>query len=536
MTRPPTRTSYDEVPYPTLPAPRTHPDCLATAATLVGLIPPPVDRCRVLELGCGDGGNLIPMAYALPGATFVGIDASERQITDGRSVIEALGLTNIGLRHLDILDVPADLGQFDYVIAHGVYSWVAPTVQDKLLAICQAHLAPHGVAYVSYNTYPGWRMRGMIRDMMLYHTRHLSDPRRRVAEARSLLDFLAASVPAAGGPYDLLLKAEQAEIRTLSDAYLFHEFLEDVNEPVYFHQLIERAQRHGLQYLAEVDFWTMPTSDLSRELSARLGKLGQAIPGFEEEIGVEQHLDFVRNRKFRQTLLCHAGLPVVRPPEPSRLAACLAASPARPVSEQPDIRGPGVERFRTPAGVTLGLDHPVLKAAMVSLADLWPRAVPFDALLAMARARLSPEGPPAPSGGDGRSEAEALQRLLLRCFSTGLVELHVWRPPFAAEVSERPVASALARYQAARGTIVTNLLHCPIHMDDAVGHQLLPHLDGTRDRLALGELLAGLASEGALTLTDGESAVTDPERLRRLLPAVVTGTLDKLAAHALLVA
>src|SRR5262245_16820704 len=168
-------TSYEEVPYESKPIPGSHPDSLATMAILCGMQPPPIDRCRVLELGCAAGGNLLPMAQTVPDGRFVGIDLSPRQVADGQALIDALGLTNLELRALSILDVGEDFGTFDYIICHGVFSWVPREVQDKILAICRRHLAPNGVAYVSYNTYPGWHLRGMVRDMLTYHARQFED-------------------------------------------------------------------------------------------------------------------------------------------------------------------------------------------------------------------------------------------------------------------------------------------------------------------------------------------------------------------------
>ena len=97
--------SYEELPYTRNPFHTTHPDCLATVAFLHGLEPPSSTRCRVLELGCASGGNLIPMAAGLPDSTFVGIDLSPRQISQGQELIDAVGLKNIELRPLSIMDV-----------------------------------------------------------------------------------------------------------------------------------------------------------------------------------------------------------------------------------------------------------------------------------------------------------------------------------------------------------------------------------------------------------------------------------------------
>lgn len=183
------RTSYDDVPYSSYPYRQSHPERLATIATLFGMQPPPLERCRVLELGCSMGGNLIPVAERFPESAFLGIDASSRQIAEGQAALRALELKNITLAHRSIMDVSAEDGAFDYVLCHGVYSWVPEEVQQKILAICRQNLSPNGVAYVSYNTYRCWHMRGMIRDMMLYRTRECGKPGERVRQARALLDF-----------------------------------------------------------------------------------------------------------------------------------------------------------------------------------------------------------------------------------------------------------------------------------------------------------------------------------------------------------
>ena len=158
-----TASTYDEVPYEGYPVPHSHPDRLKTIAKLFGLESPEVETARILELGCGTGANIIPMAEQFPGARFVGVDLSERQIADGTDVIEKVGLENIRLDHGSILNVDAKHGEFDYIICHGVYSWVPRDVQDHILKVCGENLSPNGVAYVSYNTYPGWHMRQMVR-------------------------------------------------------------------------------------------------------------------------------------------------------------------------------------------------------------------------------------------------------------------------------------------------------------------------------------------------------------------------------------
>ena len=252
--------SYDTFPYQSYSFPQSHPDRLATIGELFGMTPAPIARCRVLEFGCASGGNLIPMAATLPDAEFVGIDLSPVQIRQGMADIDVLGLSNIRMLATDIMDFGEEFGAFDYIIAHGVYSWVPNEVQERMLAICARQLSPSGIAYISYNTLPGWRMRAVVRDAMTYHTRRLVDPVQRVAQSRAMLEFLAEALqeePGDTAAYGSMLRQEAEELRKREDYYILHDHLEAVNEPLYFHQFMERAARHDLNYLGEADFVTM---------------------------------------------------------------------------------------------------------------------------------------------------------------------------------------------------------------------------------------------------------------------------------------
>jgi SAM-dependent methyltransferase len=244
--------AYDQVLYPGQPFPQTHPDRMATTAILFGMAPAPVPTCRVLELGCGEGANLIPMAVALPEAEFVGIDLSARAIALGQNLIEALKLERVSLNQMDILDVAPAFGVFDYIIAHGVYSWVPEPVRERLMAICAANLAPQGVAYVSYNVYPGCHLRQMLREMMLFHVRAIDEPNRRIEQSLAFLDLLAQA-QTVDDTYRVFLRKELDIAVRRGAQSLYHDDLAEFNHPVFFHQFAEHAGRHGLQYLGEAD-------------------------------------------------------------------------------------------------------------------------------------------------------------------------------------------------------------------------------------------------------------------------------------------
>jgi methyltransferase-like protein/2-polyprenyl-3-methyl-5-hydroxy-6-metoxy-1,4-benzoquinol methylase len=521
-------TSYDEVPYESYPFAQTHPDRLATVATLLGMSPPPVDHCRVLELGCASGGNLLPMAQNLPNSSFMGIDFSEREVAEGRKMAEALGLRNVELRRLNILSVNEGFGRFDYIICHGVYSWVASPVQDKILEICASNLSPNGVAYVSYNTYPGWHMRGMIRDMMSYHAQQFREPLVRVKQARNLLDFLAKSVAQENTPYSLLLKSELESLSQCRDSYLFHEHLEEVNDPIYFHQFAERALARGLRYLGDVDLHLMVPGNYPRNVENVLQMLSPDL------IHMEQYMDFLRNRMFRQTLLCHKAFSPTYRLTPEQVTGFLVASPAKPMAAKPDLSSTAVEQFQGPDGFTLSSSDPLVKAAMAYLAEAWPMPVPFGEVRARARARLLGVANPDPA--TTVEDTQHLGKCLLSFYtsSSRLVELHVHAPPLVKEISEYPIASPLARLQAVSGNTVCNLRH-ELTVLSEFERQLLRLLDGRHNRASLQQELAQLVTQGVLRVEHRGEVVRESGKVLKLLGTALEEQLPKLAQNALLV-
>jgi methyltransferase-like protein/SAM-dependent methyltransferase len=524
--------SYDEVPYPSQPFPQTHPDRLATLATLFGLRPAPPGRCRVLELGCASGGNLVPLALALPECNFVGIDFSARQVAEGRAAIQALGLRNVELHHLSITDVDESFGEFDYVIAHGVYSWVPEAVQAALLDVCARRLTADGVGYVSYNTLPGWHMKGMIRHMMCYHVsrRRGAAPAEQIREARALLQFLADAVPPDNNAYGLLLKSELETLQAHSDAYLFHEHLEEHNDPIYFFEFNERLHARGLRYLGEADLSAMVPPTLPESAAKRLAELAPNL------IHMEQYLDFVRNRTFRQTLLCREHHRPSYDLHPRQMAAFHVAASLQPKSPTPDLEGTTPEVFVASSRQKLTTHSPLVKAGLLCLAQAWPRALPFAELRRQARARLGQPPDETPEGVE--RDTLALGDAVLRAYAAGpgvVAELWLGPPRFADRPGPRPVASPLVRLQAPGSTHVTSLRHQRVAITD-FDRFLLPLLDGTRNRSRLLEALLEGFRKGALNLARDGRPITDAHQARPALAQALDEQLPRLATCALLLA
>lgn len=475
---------YDAVAYPGYPFRQSHPGRLAALAALHGLEPAPVATARVLELGCGDGGNLVPMAFGLPDATFVGVDLNERALARGRATADALGLTNVDLRVGDLITLtPEELGPVDYVIAHGVYSWVPAAARDNLLAIAGACLRGDGVAYVSYNASPGDHLRQIARELMLHATRGVEDPHEQIVRATAAVRR-AIEVQDEGDLYGALLGEYLHKLADRDGAQVFHDDLATWCEPVFFHELIAHAGHHGLRYLSEADFHETSHGNHRPELIAALDDLAGG-----DELDREQQLDFLRLRMYRQTLLTRAAAdrnPELQPRALDGLRAASRLKPADPGGANLDDRSP-VEFAR--AGAVVTTDHPVVKRMLGALAAAWPATLPVFELL-----------------GD---DPDGARQALLAGFASDLVELTAHDARVETRPAERPVVSALARVQLRDGAdAVTNLRHERIAVGDDDARRLMPALDGSRERNDLLTILAAERLEATLARLAGMALLT----------------------------
>lgn len=480
---------YDITPYIDLSYKATHPDRLATMARLLGRAPAPIESCRVLEIGCAAGGNLLPMAYSLPHAEFVGIDYSARQIEDGRARVARLGFDNVKLICADLgaLDtaLESELGTFDYFIAHGFYSWTPPAVRNALLALCKHVLRPDGVAYISYNTYPGWHSLKQIREAMLYHGKDADTPQELVTQGREMVGFLAqyATDGLHKELYRHYVEMLKNNLKGTDDSFLLHDELSEYNDPVYFYQFVEHLQRHGLQYLVEVELRAVLLSSFKPETQTALRTM------IWDAIDLEQKMDFVRNQMFRQTLICHAETPVVRTILPQAVMESWLRSQAKRVVGKDKSLPAGSVRFTSKDEAILTTNHPLSIAAFEILARVWPRALHFRELLAAARQAI---GASQAAPVDETQEEMALASTLLRAHgqSLQLVELHSFHPQVVNTVSNRPLASKVARFEAKTRTIVTNQWHDRVTLLP-IQQTILGYLDGRHTTNALATVLAG---------------------------------------------
>lgn len=299
------QTIYSELGYKSMPFPYTTPATLEAYAALVGISAPNPKTARVLELGATYGGNIISQALFNPDATFVGIELSQEQVEKGNEVIANAGLTNVSLVQSDIASIGSEIDTFDYIIAHGVYSWVDDGVKDALLRLIDEHLAEDGIAYISYNTYPGWHTMDEVRQLMMFSNRDKTqfNHKEKVLHGKTIGSIVGSQIL----KYDNLKERNSKFLGALrsvmqkDEYYVGHDHLEPNNDPVYFYQFNDHLGAHNLAYLCDADLTLSMVRSFDADIADTLDKLA-----LNDHVAQEQYLDFMLDTTFRKSIICKA--------------------------------------------------------------------------------------------------------------------------------------------------------------------------------------------------------------------------------------
>lgn len=462
----------DELVYADLAFLHTHPGHLAAVAALCGLPPPPVYGCRVLELACGTGFNLLAMSRSLPGGRFVGVDLSAANVRHGQRTAAAAGIDAVELRAGRLEDVDASFGQFDYVIAHGIFSWTTPETQRALLRVMRDRLTPTGLGYVSYNTHPGWGFRRALRDAMLLFDAPTAAPAERVRRAKEAVGRFIETLPVKDTLYHKVLQDEFTGIANDSVPYILAEHLAAENRPLLFTEFAAMLAAADLQYVAESRFATSGFAQTGDDLAA-LDAVGDDL------IRREQLHDLRWQRYFRQSVVCPAGRAVPRAPDPEAMKHLWLTPEVEWVEAAGELTDAKADTVRRPAdGTTWPVADTMLRRFVRRLHRAQGRPLPAAAFVPDAR-----DAVPLPV-----TDAQYLD-LIAQVIPWGVRD-DLWHvsaaaPQFAADPGDRPRACPLARHQATAGPAVTNRLHRTGTLDEP-DRELLVRLDGqaTRDELA----------------------------------------------------
>jgi SAM-dependent methyltransferase len=470
--------AYDAMPYPTAAEPRLHVENLRVRAVLNGYHAVPPETARVLEIGCSNGFNLAPMAEQYPNAFFLGLDYAATAIETGNACVRDAGLGNIELRCMDLretaaMDAEREFGQFGYIIAHGVYSWVPEDVRAALWALARKVLAPQGILHVSYNALPGWYAAQATRDFAGF-LHEKSGDRVQALEAAWGAFGVLGTYAESEHPFAM----EAARIRNRPLNVLAHDEWNEFCEPFYLTQVVRRAQEEGFRYVAEAGLH-LP-SDLRKH--AEVSRMVLDLSGGDPLLQL-QLLDFTAMRRFHDTLFTHAGQAPAKRHIANTLLDCWARSDIRFVGTAEN----GARVYEHSGGVRITSGHPLLCA----LADALEAAAPGEILLGEFLADQYP--------GVGKKDPQVtLQfgQMIIRLMEGAVISTRLSETPVARTVAERPRVARFARLQMGREGRAANAYHLCRTVPEPWKRALFVLLDGTRDRE---QLVAELVASGVET-------------------------------------
>lgn len=517
---------YDAIPYDSTPFADTHPGHLYALARLHGLEPTLPAQARVLELGCARGGNLIPLAYFYPNAEFLGIELSPRQVAEGQAILRDLALSNIRIEVGDILELDLEsLGQFDYILVHGVYSWVPESVRLRILELCQTCLSAQGIAYISYNTKPGWGMRGMLRDALVWQTREVEDPAEKLAAAQAFLPAYAAGLKGLETLSATYLRHEIQRLQDSHPSYLFHEYLAEFNRSFLLTEFVADAESAGLHFICE--------ADLRHSYPETLGDHAQQfLADRSDRIHREQTIDFILNRNFRQALLCRAALTTHDHPDINVLPELAFLGNLQP-PQKLDLRRTKPVEFFTDDGERVAVHQPIARAAVAALYAAYPQSLTLEAIWDQASQLMQQH--------QRDVNAEDAEGLMAELFSLAVLGHLGLRPNEHIDVlkidieQDRLKVSALARVSQAHGIGHIGTRHHATLELDAFSERVIELLDGTRDRAqTTQQLITDLQPGGALHGLEGTENA-DAKKLERLVNNNLSNILALLQRHGVLI-
>jgi len=455
-------TTYEQKPYRTVARPESHPERLSAIARSMDLPASNPDSCRVLELGCGTGGNILPWAERYAESTFTAIDNASNHIDVAQHTAQQMNLRNIEFRVDDISSCSLKKASYDYIVCHGVYSWVSEPVQQKILEVCKEALAPNGVVLISYNVLPGWRQRGLIRDIMMFGAslEQSPDPEKKLQSAARTLGLVAAARREKDDLYGRYLNEAISRLQSSDSSYLFHEFLEEHNSPCLFTDFMQKAKGTGLQFLSEARPAFMAGDDLGHEQRHFLDSLAADV------IMREQALDIFRNRMLRETILCHEGHTLKRDLRASVFRSLVYSTEYRRVPSSSS----GEVKFRD---LVSAREIAMPKGDSTDVLDLVGRLGPSGCNLSEL-ARSASE-----ISINCRSEAEIFSNIVA-LWRAGFIELSSAHYPALSKASGLAKTSKLARIQAQSGESATSLRHRHYELSSPE-RLILAASDGTRD-------------------------------------------------------
>lgn len=507
--------------YPSRVHEKATPMAMRRMGCLFGLVPSRVTESRILEVGCGAGANLISLSLLYPNARFKGIDESGDAITAARRTARELQVKNVNFEKVSLVSHEIK-GRYDYIIAPGIYSWISTEARSRLLAQVQIALTDNGLAYFSYNTYPGWNVARTVREMMMFHTRPFEDMATKASEAKKMLNFVVANNKDAESPYTVALKGEVDLLSNLEDYWFCKEYLSEINEPVYLADFVAAANSHGMTYVGDMDLEYMYLGNYHELAQSQLGELTTAVHQ-------EQYMDFILNRRVRNTILSKAA-GVNRSITADKLKDFnfrLKLLPKAPITQ--DTYDEGVVGLMSPAShdLTVKVTGRERIAFVEFMVSTHPKALSMDEICEGAQER---------AGQTTAEVKDALGKFLVGSIASGLCVCDREPDLFVPNPTEKPAVFAFAGHQSRNSVLVNNARHQTIQLSN-VDQRIMPLLDGEREITALvGELEKSLENGDFQISVEGKDKDGNVPDQSVLIQALIEERLRFYAVNALLVA
>ena len=505
--------------------PLSSPSRLNAIGNLFGVKAVNPDAANVLEIGCGNGGNIIPLSARYPESRFVGVDPSVEKIESAKKYASELNLDNIQFLNQTLQDFEFPPDKFDYIIAPRIYSWASEVEQDQIFEILKGLLSPNGIGFVAYNTLPGWASVQTLRDMMRFHGRYFDDPSEKTLEARRMLEFVSGNFANSDSPYKKVLESEIEFLDATPYDFVIEDYLSNINKPCYFYQFIEKANERGLTYLADSD---LPSMYIGNQTQMAV----ETLKEIDDIVRLEQYVDFLNNRRYRSTLLVKDTVTINRNLSADAvkdlrfLPAYGLVKPIEGISED-EIEELELADLQA-SGRTASLSGNILSVCFLELIKSSPAPQSLDDITSAAFSTLK---------GIPKDEInQVLKDNILDFIFKGLVLITSDHLGLGRGNREKPEVFKVARLDLTSRDLVPNLRHELIRLSDDQ-RVLAQYCTGKNTKGELVEQIKGLVVRGELNVgINGIPILSESDDLEKHLLLYIDAQLDGFDRAGLLVA
>lgn len=511
---------YDEIPYHGYPFEYNRPENLRTVAALFGLDAPKLETARVLELGCSDGGNLFRFAETYPKSYTLGVDLSKVEIEHGKKILDELKLNNIELKAMSITDLDESYGKFDYIICHGVFSWVPDFVKDSILEVSKKLLSKNGLAFISYNALPGWNTINSVRELMLYHAQNFSDVHDKIDQSRAALNFIQDSLEGQETPYAQFMRESAKNMADKENHYIRHEYLADENQAFYFNEFIEKARSNNLEYVGDTDVQRMYVGNLPEKAIEKLITI-------QDIVQTEQYMDFISNTQFRCTILTHKGAKISRNISDETIKKFNYYSNIKLLNNEINIEDNSKATFYIDGNKerTVDTSEPAMKAVLYCLSNNYGNPLSVDEIITESN-KLAP-----------KISREAIKQNILANFGklifSGSAKYILDKPLSVYKISNKPKISKLAMHQIQTPSshngkywITNNLNQVIVISPHKVG--IVQSINGKNTIDQIKEKTLSDLKEDKISANENNKKITDENKLKIIADNLVDQTLEML--------